>query len=216
MRYKAVIFDLDGTLLNTLADISFAMNQVLSQYHIPPHSSETYRYFIGSGLRHLIIKSFPDNFLSEHTINRCIKTFDTVYTDQQDKYTSPYDGIKELLDGLTSKGIPMAILSNKPHTFIHQCVNRSLKEWEFKWVFGLQSGEPAKPDPKTALSISDNMNIPPEAVVFIGDTPVDIQTAKNAGMASGGVTWGFRTVDDLQKETPDYLFSSPAQILSLF
>lgn len=216
MKYKAVIFDLDGTLIDTLEDLANAMNRVLESYHAPPHSLKSYRYFIGKGLRHFINKALPKELLTEAIIKDCILKFNEEYESNWNVKTHLYEGISEMLNQLKDKDIRMAILSNKPHIFIHKCVNSMLTHWKFEQVFGQQAGLPIKPDATVALKISKQMNIPCQKFIFVGDTAVDIQTAKNALMGSVGVTWGFRTADDLRLEKPDYLFDHPSQISSLF
>lgn len=214
--HKAAIFDLDGTLLNTLPDIANAMNRVLQRYNAPQHSSGSYRHFIGKGIRNCVQKALPEHLQSGEIIEDCIQQFNIEYERHWNTKTSPYPEIPSILDHLTQKGVRMAILSNKPHIFIHRCVETFLQPSQFEFIFGQRQGIPPKPSPIVAENICKKMKLSPEHFIFVGDTVVDIQTAQNAGMTSIAVTWGYRTSKELQQAQPDHLIKSPGELLNFF
>ncbi|MCJ7679609.1 MAG: HAD hydrolase-like protein, partial [Candidatus Aminicenantes bacterium] len=151
--FRSVIFDLDGTLLNTLDDISDSMNTVLKEIGCPVHSSDNYKYFVGRGIKHLVERALPSDRRDVGTIERAMERMRAVYHQNWDKKTHPYPGIPELLDELTRRRVRMSILSNKPHTYTPGVVERFLPRWTFAAVAGSKPGVPQKPNPDGALEI---------------------------------------------------------------
>jgi phosphoglycolate phosphatase len=216
-KIKGVIFDLDGTLLDTLDDITIAGNSVLAKLGIEGISKDLYRSFVGEGTAELFRKILGyRNSLDEDKVKLCVKLMREEYPKVYLNNTKPYDGIVELLDYLQNKGIKMAVLSNKNHEFTQRLVSQLLGKWNFIEVLGVKNDEDRKPNPKLAIEISRKMSLEPEEICFIGDSPTDIETAKNAGMLSIGVTWGFRSLEEIQKSLPDYIFNSPREIIEFF
>ena len=147
LNHKAILFDLDGTLLNTLHDLGNAANRVLSKHNFPTHELDAYRYFIGDGVKMLIIRALPDNQRNEGLIQTCLDEFKKDYEQNWNIETCLYSGIPELLDAVSSRGIKLAVLSNKPHEFTQNCVEHFLTKWSFDVVLGQQSSIPQKPHP---------------------------------------------------------------------
>ena len=215
MKFKAIIFDLDGTLLNTLTDISNSVNRVLSKHFFPIHSTDAYRYFIGDGGMTLIERALPQNQRNPKTIQICHTEFTHDYGQNWHNESAAYDGISEMLDALCARNIRFSILSNKPHDFTLKCVEAYLGQWPFEIVFGHQKKIPKKPDPAGALLISQKMGISPSEFLYLGDSSVDMKTACAAGMFPVAALWGFRTKKELIKAGANAILNHPMEILSL-
>jgi phosphoglycolate phosphatase len=213
--YQAIIFDLDGTLLDTLADIAESVNRTLAEYQFPSHAIDAYKYFIGNGWKMLVTRALPETHRSEKLITECVAKSRKVYWDNWNRQTRLYEGIPELLDKLTERKLALAVLSNKPHDFMLRCVDWYLNKWKFKALMGQSDKFPLKPDPTSALEVAGQIGMPPSAFLFIGDSAVDIQTAKAAGMHSVGVAWGFRGPQELEEVGCRTLVDHPLEILAL-
>lgn len=216
LDFRAAIFDLDGTLLNTLDDITDSMNIVLKELGYPVHSSDSIRYFVGRGIRHLVERSLPADRRDKKTLEHAAERMREVYHQNWDKKTRPYPGIPELLDELARRGVKMSILSNKPHAYTPGVVKRFLPRWSFDVVSGAKPDVPQKPNPDGALEIVCTLGKNPSDVVFVGDTDVDMETACAAGLFPAGVLWGFRTEEELLKSGALAVFDKPVDILQLF
>ncbi len=211
--YQAIIFDLDGTLLDSLEDLGDAVNSVLNDKGFPTHSMESYRYFIGDGARILVKRALPENQRNEETIDECLAAFQQSYHRHWNVKTKPYVGINAVLNELAARQIKMAIFSNKPHEFVLQFVNEWLSDWEFDAVLGQQDAFPRKPDPTGALQIARQLNIAPENFLYFGDSGTDMQTAVAANMFPVGVLWGFRPLEELETTGAKALIEKPSEIL---
>lgn len=209
----AVIFDLDGTLLNTLGDLRAATNHALEVRGLPPHSMEEIRQFIGNGIRLLICRAMPEG-TSEAEIDAALDDFKAYYAAHIHDRTVPYDGIPQLLTALRKRGIKVAVLSNKIDSASQQLI-----EYFFPGktdvVFGEHVGVPRKPDPTSCRMVMQQLGVQPEQVLYVGDSGTDMQTAKNAGLYAVGVTWGFRSKEVLLKYGADVLVHRPEQILQI-
>jgi len=215
MPYKAILFDLDGTLLNTLEDLGDAVNRVLAARGFPTHKLDEYRYFIGDGTATLITRALPEGQRNEDTIRACLKALLEAYGRNWKLKTMPYDGVTEMLDGLTACRIKMAVLSNKSHDFTKRCVADLLPNWTFDVVLGQRDTVPLKPDPAGALEVAERLNIPPANFLYLGDSAVDMKTAIAAGMFPVGVLWGFRPAQELKENGAQVLIKRPSEILNL-
>lgn len=214
-RIKAVIFDLDGTLLNTLADIGNAVNQVLSDRGYPTHPVNKYRSFVGDGWEMLVKRALPESASTRDRVKTCVEESMVEYGKTWDATTTPYDGIPELLNYLTHEGIRLAVLSNKPHVFTRQYVDKLLAAWTFEKVIGVSSRFPKKPDPAGALSIVTELNLDKKDCLFMGDSGVDMQTAASAGIFSVGAAWGFKPEAELMENGCRFLARHPMDVLGL-
>ncbi|MCX6357688.1 MAG: HAD family hydrolase [Candidatus Aureabacteria bacterium] len=215
MRFKAVIFDLDGTLLDTIEDIAASMNEVLERHGFPPHRSRDYPRYVGSGLHELVQHVLPVARRDAAMVANCARGFEDVYARRMLEHTRPYPGVPELLDALHTRGMPMAILSNKPDGFTRLTVSVLLGGWTFAEVRGAREGVPLKPDPASAVEIAASLRVPPAAIMFIGDSGIDMQTARNASMYAIGVLWGFRPVAELMKNGAKVVLKKPRDLIPL-
>lgn len=214
-RFRAIIFDLDGTLLDTLADIGDSVNGMLGEHGFAGHTLDDYRRFIGNGIRMLVTRALPSEGRSEETIDTCVRRAREIYWENWNRKTRPYEGIMELLDNLRKMELPLAVLSNKPHDFTVRYVNAYFGDLDFSVVMGQNDHFPVKPDPASALDIARQIGLPPSAFLFVGDSAVDMQTAAAAGMHAVGVAWGFRGPQELEENGCRTLVKHPLEILQL-
>ncbi len=223
MRYKgwvipfsfdAVIFDLDGTLVDSLADIGGAMNHALAERNLPVHPLESYRQFVGEGLEQLGLRVLPESHegLLPGLLTDYRERYLTHFADQ----TVPYPGVIELLSELVRRQVPLAVLSNKRDDFTRAVVEALLPLTSFREVRGEREGVPRKPDPQAALEIAASLKVAPHRCAFVGDTGVDMRTATAAGMVGVGVLWGFRDRRELEGSGAQALLRTPEELLSLF
>ncbi len=214
MRIRAIIFDLDGTLLDTLEDIASSMNRVLETMGFAPHPTEDYKLLVGDGIANLIKRALPESLAGdEEIVNRTLEMMNKEYSKSWRLHTRPYEGVPELLDELQWRKIPMAILSNKNHEFTAEMVSALLSKWRFYPVLGQRPGLPLKPDPQGALEISRTLGIPPGGFLYLGDTGTDMRTASSAGMYPVGALWGFRSEEELIKGGARKLISHPTELV---
>lgn len=213
MKYDTIIFDLDGTLLNTLDDLRDSLNVALINHGYEPRAIEEVRSFVGNGVKKLVQRSLPIHS-TEEEISQCLATFKEHYNKNMQNKTRPYDGIMELLLDLNRFNFKLAIVSNK----FDAAVKELSKEY-FGDLINVAIGESAnvkrKPAPDSVFAAIKELGSDIDRTIFVGDSDTDIQTAKNAGITCIGVTWGFRTRDLLRKEGADYLIDTPKELLTL-
>ena len=209
---SSIIFDLDGTLLDTIGGLTDTTNEVLEKFNFPQHTVDRYKQFVGNGMRTLIERAVPGE-TSSAVIDHCCMEFEKKYTKQWMSNCWPYDGINDMLAELQNQGIPLAILSNKPHRFTQLFVEHFFPEGMFRFVFGQREGFAKKPDPLVAVEIANMLQVDTQSTLFVGDSAVDIQTGKNGGMKTAAVSWGFRSVEELSANTPDILINHPLDLL---
>jgi phosphoglycolate phosphatase len=214
MDIRGVIFDLDGTLVDTLEDLADAANATLAHFGFPGHSSDAYRYFVGDGLMTLIERIVPDQNRSQQEIAACMDTFLQLYSQSWDLQSRPYAGVVEMLQHLRQAGLKLGVLSNKPHAFTQLCVDRFFAAGTFNFVYGQREGVPKKPDPAGALEIATLMQLMPQQILYVGDTATDMQTGNRAGMFTMGVLWGFRERQELEKNKAGNIISHPSEIVN--
>jgi len=215
MTIKAVIFDLDGTLLNTLDDIADAMNRVLQEGGWPLHDRKAYEQFVGEGARELVFKAMPESARSEQMIEQCLEKFIQDYGLNCDCKTAPYQGINVMLDKLYGSDLKLAILSNKPQRYTQKCIDRYFEAEKFFPLFGQRDHVPRKPDPAGALEIAELLGMEPSDFLYVGDTPIDMQTANRAQMTAVGVLWGFRPKNELVENGAQHIVEHPSEVLKL-
>ena len=215
MKFKAVIFDLDGTLIDTLDDLADSMNNVLRNAGFPIHEKDKYKYFVGDGMKNLVKRALPIGNYEDSVIEAYLSQMKFEYSKNWKVKSKPYPGIPELLDSLEQTKIPKAVLSNKAHEFTVQVINELLPKWHFDFVFGERLGITRKPDPRGALEIARSLGIKPCDILYVGDTSTDMKTALNAGMYAVGVLWGFREKPELLEYGAAVTIAHPSELIDL-
>ena len=211
-----MIFDLDGTLLDTLADLANAHNRVLDQLGMPSHDTDAYRNFIGNGARTCIERSLPKEHRTEQLIERGLTIQKREYARNWHEQTRPYDGIDDLLEELHHKDVRLAVLSNKDDSFAQQCMAFFFRHTAFDRIQGFSEEIPPKPDPKGALMVADHLRLAPREIIFLADSEVDMATALAAGMYPAGALWGFRSERELVTAGASCTIHRPLDLLRLF
>jgi phosphoglycolate phosphatase len=214
MKFKGIIFDLDGTLVNSLEDISDAMNTVLTDLNYPTHSYDTYQYFIGSGLRNLVSKALPASNNSDEQIEICFDCMINEYREVCTIKTKPYEGIFELLDNLKSQNVKLAVFSNKADELTKKIAAEIFPNY-FDAAVGLSTEALKKPNPFEAIEISKKWNLKPEEILFVGDSDIDMQTALNASMFPVGVSWGYRTEEELKNSGAKIVINNSEDLIEI-
>ena len=212
--FEAVLFDLDGTLIDSLADLAAAVNQALEKAGFAPHPVDAYRLMVGDGAPVLVQRALPPSARDPQAIHRLCDAFETYYADHYTDHSRPYEGIVELLDALADKGLATAVLSNKPHAATLRCVSTLLPGHRFAAVLGAREGVARKPDPAGALEAAALLGIAPERFVYLGDSGLDMQTATAAGMLAVGALWGFRGEAELRDAGAHLLVRHPLALLA--
>lgn len=208
--YRCVIFDLDGTLLNTLDDLADACNHALSKQGLPLHETEKYRYFVGNGIPKLIERILPED-KREELHEKTYRLFCDYYDIHKNDKTRPYEGITELLSKLKEQGIKTAVVTNKGHSFAEELINDIFGSLIDK-IYGSVEGLPKKPDPYFVNKAVDYFGSNPSEVLYVGDSGVDMLTGKNAGLETCGVLWGFRDREELLENGADYLVTTAEEL----
>ena len=214
-KSSAVIFDLDGTLLDTLDDLADSANEALAEQGLPVHPVDSYRTFVGDGMAVLIARILPEGQNDGTTLQRVLGFYRAAYERRWKNKTRAYHGIVELLDKLTERSVPMAVLSNKPQYFSELCIRHHLPDHTFHPLLGQRDHVPRKPDPAGALEIAHHLNLRPEEILFVGDTKTDMETATAAGMHAVGVTWGFRPLSELLESGARTVINHPLELLQI-
>jgi phosphoglycolate phosphatase len=212
----AAIFDLDGTLLDTLDDLADSANEALEDSGFPGHAAEAYRIFVGDGMGVLIERILPPGSRDAGTVARVLQSYRSAYERRWKAKTTPYQGVEELLVGLTARGIPLGVLSNKPQAYTEICMAHFLGHHRFGKILGQRDSVPRKPDPAGAWEIAAHWSLPPGDILFVGDTATDMDTAVAAGMIPVGVLWGFRSEIELRDHGAKHIVSHPREIQALF
>jgi phosphoglycolate phosphatase len=215
MQFDGVIFDLDGTLVDTLEDIADAMDRVLAREGAPGHTYDEYRYLIGRGIRNLVTEALPAELRTEERVARCYERMIEDYGRNSLVKTRVYDGVPELVRALRDEGIPLAVHSNKSDALTRAIVEALLDPADFVAVSGARPDAPLKPDPAVALEIAGSFGLPPARVAYLGDSLVDMRTATAAGMIAVGAAWGFRTRQELVESGAAVVIDAPLELLRL-
>jgi phosphoglycolate phosphatase len=217
-KYRAVIFDLDGTLLDTIEDIAGATNRVLEARGLAPFSIADTKLLVGDGIDEMVRRTFAlrgIGTLSDAEVDVIIQEYRREYQACWRAHSRPYAGVPELLGELARLGTKAAVLSNKSHPFTTVMTAELLAGFKFDSVRGAIPGIPLKPDPASALAIARELGVEPAACIFLGDTRVDMKTATAAGMLAVGALWGFRSAEELRESGAAALVSSPYEVLGL-
>lgn len=214
MDVRAVLFDLDGTLVDSLEDIGSSVNVVLKEHGFSVHSLERYRSLVGDGISALVEKAVPPGEARRpENVSRLVARLREVYAARATVCTRPYEGVAELLDALGARGLAVGVLSNKPHDLTVQLVRSLLSMWPFAPVLGDCAARGRKPDPAGALEAAAAFGLAPQQVLYVGDTPTDIRTARAAGMPFVAAAWGFRDAEELAREGATRIAATPLDIL---
>ncbi len=212
---RAILFDLDGTLIDSLADIAEAADVTLAREGFPGHSHDAYRRFIGDGVASLYRLALPPGRVDEALVARCVTKHREAYETSWNVRTELYDGVSGMLDALVDQGVALAVLSNKPDDFTRRCAEFYLSRWPFRVVVGQREGVPRKPDPASAVEIAGRLGFGPGECLFVGDSGVDIQAGLRAGMFPVGVSWGFKAVEELRDAGAGAIIAHPSELLGL-
>ncbi|MSR65081.1 MAG: HAD family hydrolase [Verrucomicrobiae bacterium] len=212
-KIRAVLFDLDGTLADTLADLANATNQALAQLGCPTHPVEAYRCFVGDGAHNLLLRVLPPG--QRDRVEEGVRLMREYYEAHCFDLTRLYPGVSELVAALQKRACPLAVLSNKPHDFTKRVVAHYFQTSPFAIVKGQLPDIPLKPDPTAALRIANELGVPPGEWLYLGDTNTDMRTARAAGMRAVGVLWGFRGREELLESGAEALVARPDEILHL-
>lgn len=212
---KLVIFDLDGTLLNTIADLAQSTNHALSTLGYPTHDESSYNFMVGNGINKLFERALPEGEKSEENVLRVRKEFIPYYNVHNADKSRPYPGIQQLLEHLQNKGIMLAVASNKYQAATEKLIAHYFPNIRFKAVFGQREGINVKPDPTIVYDILDITGVSKDDTLYVGDSAVDMQTAANAGITACGVTWGFRPRTELEAMHPAHIIDHADKIASL-
>lgn len=210
---KLAIFDLDGTLINSIEDLADATNYALNECGFEIHEVEKYYYFVGNGLNNLIMRAIPETHRNEETIIKITALFADYYSKNYCNKTYIYDGITNMVSELKARGIKLAVASNKPDEPTKIIVKKLFGEDTFDYIQGNKKGVPHKPHPQIIYDVLRNFEIEEQQAIMIGDTDIDINTGKNAGLKTIGCLWGFREINELQKAGADLIASHPNDIL---
>lgn len=212
---RALIFDLDGTLLNTLEDLADSGNAALAALGLPEHPVDAYRLFVGLGVAELVLRMLPGQSRDQATCARAETLLVTEYRTRWRNKTRPYPGIPELLAALRSLGLPLCVLSNKPQDYTELTVREFFPGLPFTQVRGARPEVPNKPHPAGALALAGELGLAPGQIAFVGDSATDMKTARGAGMLPVGVLWGFRDEAELTASGARHLLQAPADLLPL-
>jgi len=211
--FRATVFDLDGTLLQTLRDIGEAANRVLEQNGHPTFPIDAFREFVGDGPDVLFMRATRAESEQSPEILSLVEAYREECHRQNDRHTCLYDGLKELLDHWSHQGVSLNILTNKMQHHAEICAERFLPHWPWAKIIGSGDSIPKKPDPTGALKISEEIGVPVDQCLYLGDTNTDMETAVRAGMFAIGVTWGFRSEEELWKAGADCVIHHPSELM---
>jgi len=213
MGRRGVIFDLDGTLLDTLDDIGVAVNALMARLGHPAVTRQRLRSIIGDGMANLLRRASgiddPDR------VRQLVAELRPIYGARMLEHTRPYDGVEAMLDRLTDASVPTSILSNKAHEYTVPICQQLLGRWHFRRCQGQTDDRPRKPDPTVALELAEALGCDPPSVLFIGDSVIDVRTARHAGMIAVAVTWGYGAEAELRNAAPDHIIHRPADLCGL-
>ena len=211
---KAIFFDLDGTLINSLDDLADGVNHTLAEYGFPTHETEKYKMFIGNGMRNLIQRTIPKEYINTEVHDNVLRDFMTYYRAHSLVKTAPYDEVHTLLDKLAEMGVTSIVVTNKAHAAAER-ITEHFFGTKIKRVYGQQDGIPTKPDPTIINMALAEMGINKDECLFVGDSGMDMKAGVNSGIAPVGVTWGFRSEKELLDNGAKHIINSPLELLGL-
>ena len=212
---KLIIFDLDGTLINSLEDLADSANHVLTQHGFPTHPVDAYRYFVGDGVRKLIERILPPKERNDTQIEQCRREFVEYYKIHMEDKTAVYEGITGLLKVLKERGLKIAVATNKVHVAVRPLMEKYFPEIQFDSMIGQREGIPVKPHPQIMYDILKETGCEPSEALHVGDTATDMRLAHNAGVTPVGVLWGYRPFEELQEAGARYIIEHPLELLEI-
>lgn len=212
---KLIIFDLDGTLLNTLEDLADAANHILAAHGFPTHPVDAYRYFVGNGMTKLIERILPEGKKTPEFINPCLKEFLAYYTEHMHDKTTVYQGITEVLTQLQDRGVKLSVATNKAHVAVVPLMAEYFPTIHWDALIGQRPGVPVKPDPTVVFDILATTGCEASEALYLGDTSVDMETAHRAGVRAVGVLWGYRPRTELEAADADIIIEKPEDLMKL-
>ena len=212
---KLVIFDLDGTLLNTIEDLGQAANYALERNGYATHSMASYPYFVGNGVRRLMTRVLPEDARDDETVDRVLGDFMEYYNEHCTDYTKPYNGMPELLQDLQDKNVGIAVASNKYQQAVDKIIAHYFPTIDFVAIEGHREGVNVKPDPSVLFAILSQAQVAKAETLYVGDSGVDMEAARRAGVDSVGVTWGFRSTKELVEYHANVIVNNPIDILDV-
>ena len=212
---RLIVFDLDGTLINSLEDLADSANYVLEQHGFPIHPVDAYRYFVGDGVRKLIERILPEEERNDSRIEQCRKEFVDYYKIHMEDKTSVYEGITDLLRALKARGLKIAVATNKVHVAVEPLMAKYFPGIHFDSMIGQREGIPVKPQPQIMYDILKETGCQPSEALHVGDTATDMQLAHSAGVTPVGVLWGYRPLEELQEAGAKFIIEKPEELLGL-
>ncbi len=215
MLYHCVLFDLDGTLLDTLADLAGAMNTMLTERGLPTHPVDAYRLMVGEGVEVLVTRALPEDRRDPQSVAAGVKRMRQLYAEGWGNQTRPYPGIPELVAELGLRGVPRVVLSNKPDDFTRLMIDHYFPGHPFALVRGALPGAPKKPDPTVAREIAAHIGLDPSYFLYLGDSGIDMRTAVGAGMFPVGAAWGFRDREEMLAAGARVIIEHPSELVGL-
>ena len=216
MKYDIVIFDLDGTLLNTIGDLAAAVDYVMRSRQLPEHTDAEYRQMVGGGIKRLVERALPAELAADEAyVEECVAQFRRYYVDNIDRHTMPYEGMADLLRALRKRGVAVAVASNKFQHGTERLVAKFFGDIDFIAVEGNREGMPLKPDPKVVDNILAKAGVEPGRAIMVGDSGIDIRTAAAASIASVGVAWGFRYAEELYEAGATTVVTTAAELCEI-
>jgi phosphoglycolate phosphatase len=210
-----VVFDLDGTLVDSLGDLADAMNAVLKELGHSTHARDAYRYMVGEGIANLVRRALPLESSDDSEVAEVVQLMRQEYATRWTATTRPFPGIPQLIDQLRAQRVFTAVLSNKPDDATREIVSELFMDGDFDIIRGALDGVPLKPDPTSALAIVSELGQDSRNTMIVGDTAIDMATGANAGMVAVGVTWGFRDAEELEAHGADHIVQRPLDILDI-
>lgn len=215
MKTRLVIFDLDGTLLNTIGDLAVSCNHMLALRNLPQHTYEQYCMFVGNGILRLVERALPEQLRTAEYVKAARQDFLDHYIDHIDIHTRPYDGIEQVVRRLRDRGVKLAVASNKFQAGTEKLIRKFFPDTDFVAVYGQREGVPLKPDTQVVDTIISQAGVGRPECVMVGDSCVDMQTAHNAGITAVGVSWGFRPRAELEENRADYIADTAEQLTAI-
>ena len=210
---RLYIFDLDGTVLDTIADLAASANYALAEFGYPGHPVEAYRFFVGNGISKLIERALPEGHRSKEDVAKVRERFIPYYNIHNADFSRPYEGVTEVMEELQRRGCMIAVASNKYQEATEKLIPHYFPTIKFVSILGQREGVPSKPDPIIVYEIMEAAGVSRSEVVYIGDSSVDMQTGTNAGVTTIGVSWGFRPKSELMAYNPKRIVDKPEEIL---